>query len=250
MTHCVVFVCNKMYFDKFITTCSQLITKGKYKGDICLVIGDDLNNNIILDCNFIRNNNIILKYFPDINFPQHFMDLQTTLKRPIVWFKKIFQFHKFHLFNEWFKKWDYIIYLDCGITIYSDIQPMINELTPNIMLAHSDAYPSYERKLSCQFDNTKIQYQKLINSYNMDIDYFQTTIMLYSTNIIEKTTYDNMIQLLLEYPISITNDQGIISLYYTVIKPYFKQIKLGDDSTYYYDYLSRNRSNQYIMLKM
>jgi len=41
---CFVFMCNKPYFHKFINTCEQLINNGRYKGDICLLIGDDLNN--------------------------------------------------------------------------------------------------------------------------------------------------------------------------------------------------------------
>jgi hypothetical protein len=41
---CFVFVSNKAYFDKFLYTCNLLITNGNYKGDICLVIGDDLNS--------------------------------------------------------------------------------------------------------------------------------------------------------------------------------------------------------------
>jgi hypothetical protein len=74
--------------------------------------------------------------------------------------------------------------------------------------------------------------------------------MLYHTNIIEHDTYDNLLKLLIEYPISITNDQGIVALYYTNIKPLFKQIKIKNDYTYFYDYLSRNENNTHIMLKL
>ena len=66
----------------------------------------------------------------------------------------------------------------------------------------------------------------------MNNDYFQTTIMLYDTKIIENDTYDN---LLIEYPISITNDQGIIALYLTNIQPLFKQIKTHNECIYFYD---------------
>ena len=83
----------------------------------------------------------------------------------------------------------------------------------------------------------------------MNDDYFQTTIMLYDTKIIENDTYDNLLNLLIEYPISITNDQGIIALYFTNIKPLFKQIKTHNEFIYFYDYLSRNNNNKYIMLK-
>ena len=247
---CVVFLCDKAYFNKFIYTCNQLITNGKYNGNICLVIGDDLHNRDLLNCDVINNNNIIVKHFPNIQFSNDFLDIQKKMNRPPHWFQKQFQFHKLHLFNIFFKKWNYIFYLDCGINIFSDISPIINELTENTLIAHSDAYPTYEWKLHNQFDKTNTEYfTKLNNKYNLNIDYFQTTIMLYDTKIIKDDTYDNLLNLLTEYPISITNDQGIIALYFTNIQPLFRQIKTHNEHIYFYDYLSRNQNNKYIMLK-
>lgn len=249
---CVVFVCNKKYFNKFINTCEQLITNGKYNGNICLIIGDDLNNDKLLESDFIKKNNIIIKHFPNIQFSSEFINIQKNIKRHKHWFrKKLFQYHKFHLFNTFFKQWNYIFYLDCGIKIFSDISPMINEFTENTLLAHSDAYPIYERKLNIQFDKSNKEYfEKLNNTFNLNIDYFQTTIMLYDTKIIKDNTYNNLLNLLMNYPISITNDQGIIALYFTNIEPLFKQIKTHNKHTYFYDYLSRNKKNKYIMLKL
>lgn len=247
---CVVFLCNKAYFDKFVSTCDQLVTKGKYKGNICLVIGDDLQGNPLLECNTIKNNNVIIKHFPDIQFSSSFMDIQKSLERSPHWIKKVFQFHKLHLFSTFFKQWKTILYLDCGITIYSDVSPIINERAENILLAHCDGYPKHEWKLSCQFDHTKPEYfTKLKQKFNLNIDHFQTTVMLYDTSLIQDDTYDNLLALLLEYPICNTNDQGIIALYFTVIHPVFKQLKIKNDHTYFYDYLSRNNSYNYIMLK-
>jgi hypothetical protein len=247
---CVVFLCDKSYFNKFVYTCNQLIDNGKYKGNICLVIGDDLHNNELLNCDIIKNNNIIVKYFPNISFSNNFLDIQRKMNRPSHWFQKLFQFHKFHLFNTFFKQWDYIFYLDCGINIFSDISPIINEITENTLLAHSDAYPSYEWKLHNQFDKNNIEYfSKLNDTYNLNNDYFQTTIMLYDTKIITDDTYNNLLNLLIEYPISVTNDQGIIALYFTNIQPIFKQIRMFNEFTHFYDYLARNNNNKYIMLK-
>lgn len=73
--------------------------------------------------------------------------------------------------------------------------------------------------------------------------------MLYDTKIIEDETYDELLKLTYEYPICRTNEQGIIALYFTNIKPFFKQIKTNDETTYFYDYLRRNDYNNYIMLK-
>jgi hypothetical protein len=247
---CVVFLCNKEYFRKFLYTCNQLITNGKYRGNICLVIGDDLYENELLNCDMIKDNHIIIQYFPNIQFSNEFINIQKNIVRSSHWFQKQFQFHKLHLFNTFFKQWNYIFYLDCGITIFSDISPLINSKTENTLLAHSDAYPYYEWKLHGQFDKHNTEYfTKLNDRFNLNIDYFQTTIMLYDTNIINNHTYDKLLYLLLEYPISITNDQGIIALYFTLIEPLFTQIQTHNENIYFYDYLSRNDNYKYIMLK-
>ena len=195
MKICCVFLCNKMYFNKFIYTCNQLITKGKYKEQICLVVGDDLNNNKLLNHDIIKNNNIIIKYFPDIQFPENFYKINNTINTDGRNKTKKFQWHKLHLFNTFFKQWDYVFYLDCGITIFSDVSPIINQIAENTLLAHSDAYPTFKWKLHDQFDRNNKLFKKLNNTYNLNIDYFQTTIMIYDTKIIENDTYNNLLNL-------------------------------------------------------
>jgi len=123
---CVVFVCNKAYFDKFLYTCYHLLTKGNYKGNICLVIGDDLKDDEIIYQDFIIHNNIYIQHFPDIKFPDEFIIMQHNLYRPQYWSEKLFQYHKLHLFNTFFKQWKYIFYIDCGTHILSNIQPILN----------------------------------------------------------------------------------------------------------------------------
>jgi len=244
-----VFLCDKAYFSKFISTCTQLVTVGKYTGPICLVIGDDLQNDPLLQHTCIQENRIIIKHFPNIVFSNHFLQLQYSLNRPPHWFQKLFQYHKLHLFDVFFKQWDYLFYLDCGITIFSDITPMLNIRKENTLLAHSDAYPTYQWKLDHQFDRWNPLFPKLQHTYPLTGDYCQTTILLYDTSIIQQDTYTRLLQLMLEYPISITNDQGILALYFTIIQPCFEQIPIKNADTYFYDYLSRDPNNKYIMLK-
>jgi len=248
---CVVFICNKPYFNKFIHTCNKLINKGKYTGDICLVIGDDLQNSELLEHDIIKTNNIRIKYFPDIKFTEEFLNVFNNIKTDGRNLTKKFQWHKLHLFNTYFKQWKYIFYIDCGMKILSDISPILNEATENTLLAHSDAYPTYEWKLHRQFDKTQETFFKQLNeTYNLNIDYFQTGIMLYDTNIIEHDSYDNLYNLALKYPISRTNEQGIVALYFTNIKPLFKQIKTHNEYTIFYDSIRRKPAKKYIMFKM
>ena len=76
---CVALMCNKPYFKNFIYTCNQLVTNGKYNGTICLVIGDDLLNDEILDCDSIKNNTVIIKHFPNIQFPKEFFEINNNI---------------------------------------------------------------------------------------------------------------------------------------------------------------------------
>ena len=254
MSLCVVFVVNKGYFDKFINTCNQLLTNGCYKGNICLVVGEDLNNDTLLENEFILKNNIIIKYFKGIVFSEEFLIINNKVSSDGRNITRKFQWHKLHLFNVFFKNWDYIFYIDCGMTINSDISPIINEKKENTLLAHSDAYPSYEWKLRCQFDGCPVHkdidnyFTKLNNTYNLNIDYFQTGIVLYHTKIIEENTFDNLIQLMNDYPISRTNEQGIMALYFTIIHPLWEQIKIRNETTYFYDIIQRH-NGRYIMRK-
>ena len=251
MSKCVVFVCNNSYFYKFINTCNELITNGKYTGDICLVIGNDLLNNDVLKCDMIINNKIIIKHFPDIVFTTEWKDINNNIETDGRNLTKTFQWHKLHLFNTFFKQWEYIFFIDCGMSIFSDISPMLNEIQKNTLLAHSDAYPTYEWKLHVQFcKKNKEYFTKLSTTYDLDIDYFQTGIMLFDTEIITENTFTDLLNLAFEYPISRTNEQAIVALYFTTIKPLFKQIKTHNENTHFYDCLTRNINNKYIMLKI
>lgn len=247
---CVVLLCNNAYFHKFLYTCNLLVTKGNYKGDICLVIGDDLVNSPLLHHELIVKHNIIVKHFPDIPFTENFLHIARNLKRDPRWFDRIFQYHKLHLFNTYFKQWDYIFYIDCGMNIFSDITPMLNSKEEYKFLAHSDAYPTYKWNLDNQFDKMHSTYTFLEKDFNLNVDYPQTTIMLYDTQIIEDNTYADLINLMNKYPFSVTNDQGVFALYFTNVKPCFQQIKTHDNETYYYDFLRRNKENKYNMVKL
>ena len=46
---CIVFVCNKGYIQKFLNTYKMLKNNGKYQGDVCLIIGNDLRNNDLIN---------------------------------------------------------------------------------------------------------------------------------------------------------------------------------------------------------
>ena len=239
MKLCSVFACNKKYFTKFTYSCKQLILNGNYKGDICLIISDDLVGDKLLDSSIIRDNNIIIKHFEKIKINQK--KYNNAIAKDKVDGCSL----KFNLFKTYFKRWDFIFYMDCGIHILDDITAIINEATENKLLAHSDSYPTYKWKLKNQFNAN----DELNKKYNLDIDYFQSTVMLFDTSIIEDKTFTEIIELVNKYPVGRTNDQCYLSIYFIIIKPCWKQIRINNEQRYFYDYVPRNKEKKYIMLK-
>jgi hypothetical protein len=147
------------------------------------------------------------------------------------------------------------------MSIFSDISPILNEKEEHILLANRDGVdnesapesilpvtPGKGLKIGDQFVKSESLYGKLKSKYDITLPYFQTTCMLYDTSIIHDTTKTELFNLLLEYPISVTNDQGIIALYFTQIKPCWKQLKRKKDNLYLYDYV-RCVDAEYIMVK-
>ena len=117
------------------------------------------------------------------------------------------------------------------------------------LIAHSDAYDTYEQTLKCQFDNSNKLFQDLYKEFNLEIDYFQTGIMLIDTNIILDNTFNELLELANKYPISRTNEQGILAIYFTNIKNYYKPISIYNDYFHLYDYCQRNKNANYVMYK-
>lgn len=244
-SYCVAFVCNFRYLNKFFDTCKTLIDVGEYTGPIVLIVGNDINADALNNHPFIKvNKQIMVKQCNDIVFNKDVsakMDQTNTQCGKFGY--KLFQYHKYYLFTPFFKQWRYVFYIDCGAKIYNNIAPILKTATPDKLLAHSDSYPTYQWKLSYQFINTDGM------DWNLETDYFQTTIMLFDTSIIEDDTFQQLYELTEKYPVSKTNDQGILNLYYHCIQKKWKQIDLGDESTYYYDFNIRQSDKPYIMTK-
>ena len=74
-------------------------------------------------------------------------------------------------------------------------------------------------------------------------NYFQTGLMYFDTSIIYKDMIDDILKIAKEFPISITNEQGILNLYFQNRHGVYKELPeyLGDDIIYYY-WIIKNKS--------
>ena len=249
----IVLLSNKKYLEKTIKTIIDLKTIGCFNqtnDKIILIRGNDWDlNNINKEYKNIIENNTEIIYFEDLDLT-YIQSMHKKYPYSSPWdnhISKLFQWHKIYVFDKIFKKYKKILYIDVGVKIYKNIKPIFDINCENKLLAHSDAYPYLNGwELNNQFDliANKECVEKIQKNYNLNTDYFQTTIMLFDTKIISDNTVFDLINLMNKYPISKTNEQAIMNLYFNCDKKVWKQIPLG-----YYDYMRRQNYN-YILTKI
>jgi len=249
---CIILVFNAKYIRKVFRTICQIRDIGLYKGDIVCVINNELKN---LTSLIYKDDNVIIKHFADVDRREMIKILNASLiceRRGID--KTLILYHKLYCFHTWFREnYKKCLYIDVKMQIFKPLHKIINLNCDNKLLAHSDVYPFYKRKLSCQFENVKFKklFDELNNKYDLNIDYFQSTMMLYDTKIINDDTFDELVRLSLLYINSINSDQGVLNIYFNCMFHKWEQIQIKDDDTYYYDFHEREplKKTDYIMLK-
>ena len=187
-----------------------------------------------------KDKNIVIKRFAKIKLAKRtdtiLKNLHTGVE-PNRHLSKRFQWHKLHLFDKELKKWKYVFYLDINMRIHSNINLILKKKPINKLYARSDSYPEFKKLLSSQFDNYHLKYQSLSKEYDLNTSkYFQTGVMYFDTSIIKNETKERILDLVEKYPISTTNEQGILNIYFKYIENIYVELstEVGDYLTYYY----------------
>jgi len=252
MKKCIILMSNMSFIQKAKETIRQIRQIGEYTEDIVLLIGDDLKKFDKLN-NMFSDDRLIIKYFPTIDRSKEIEIYKNTPISDGREINKTFQFHKIHCFDIYFKQWDVCFYIDAGMQIFKPIDKFFKLDYKNSLIAHNDDYPFFKNKLNCQFNKDVFPelYNELENEYSLNIDYFQSGVMIYDTNIIEENTKNILLEMSKKWINSRTNEQGIMNLLFNSDYMCWKQLQIKDNDTYFYDYWERDnlKYTDYIMLK-
>jgi len=260
--NCVVLVSNFAYFYRTFKTIQELRTIGNYSDTVVLITDNNsilelTNNSLFYD--FIKKYFVTLKTFENIDLTNI---LDKIKKKPFKQsidgreLTKTFQWHKIHLFDIYFKQWKNIFYMDSGMNIYKPIDPfweILNEYGNDVLLAHSDTYPMFKNNYKDQFDIESYPdiFKELENLIDLTCDNFQSTILLFNSNIIQKNTKNDLICLSNKFHISRTNEQGIMNIYFNGIYKLWEPLPVYWKKGFTYDFCNRDNynPNDYIMTK-
>ena len=247
-------VFNRHFMVKAKRTLLELRKIGLWDGHVLIIIPDNLSEDEVKK--YLNDSNISVFSYPMIDRTEA---IETIKARPFLnsdgrEINKTFQYHKLYLFHpktlNMAKK---IVYIDCGMSFFNHVQPLLNIKLGKYLYANSDSFPYYERMLRGQFESRYYEEEmaKMEKDFELDIDYFQTTFMIYKTQSIPIDAFDIMLSLSKKFPNSKTNEQGIMNLYFTSKLKIWKQLPLMSGDKYTYDFYDRGKAfpHHYIMLK-
>ena len=211
-----VIVTDLNYFKKAKRTIIDLRTKGNWQKDI-VIITIDFN----LNDNFKEFYNIIEVQFNQIDKSELLNKIgnngfSNSDKREIT---KLNQWEKIHVFDDYFMKWNRVVFLDAGLRILDDVKYLLELDYKDKILAPKDGKYNDYNLFKCQlsYDNDEMV-EKVKKDFGENIlneNYFLNCIWIYDTNILRLCDKNQMIEAMNIYTLCRTNEMGILNLLLT-----------------------------------
>jgi len=249
-TWVLLLIADDAYAARAFDTIMEARTRGGWKDDIVLmttpaVMERETYRSGAYGVKMIPQHEIRCSFWNDL--PEECEFRSYALSRPNL-------YAKFGMMSTAMKAWDRVLYMDAGTRIFGSLSRLTAAAESGFLYAHSDAYPSYVWKLTGQFDLNlldKTSRKVFLETFDTDRDYFQSTVMLFSTSIIEESTLDELIDLSRQWPISRRGDQGVFNLYFNCIKGIWKPLPVRDGAGFLYDFMERegHSRHEYVALK-
>lgn len=131
-----------------------------------------------------------------------------------------------HIFDVYFKKWDYMVYMDCDFMVFKDLNFFLNkyDISSNNLLVDKEPFKIHE--YLCQGWNINDKNNKLSElneKYDLNKFGFNAGFISFNTNLINDNTLNDLFKLEEEikevnnHIIPTGSDQPIFNLYFTDI---------------------------------
>jgi hypothetical protein len=201
------------YFSRAKKTIIDLRSKGRWWGPLVLITIDfDLNQNFkdyyeITEVKFpLIDKRELLNKIGSYGFKD------TTDKREIY---KLNQWEKFHIFDDYFLKWNKVIYLDSGLRVLEDVKYLLEIDCNNKILAPNDGYLGTKFfKDQISFDKPELieEFKNEFNETIFNSNYMLNCVWIYDTNILNLCNKTELIKYMNKYTFCKTNEMGIMNI--------------------------------------
>lgn len=216
MSTVVVSLSDKNYESKMTKTIQEIRSIGEWHGDLVLItVGFNINPDF-------RD----LYKIQEVQFPKIQTDgLVEKIKRhPFTnsdkrEYNKLTQWEKLHVFDQFFQKWERVVFIDAGTRIFDSIQPFLDLEWRGKFLSHDDeTHKSVKNgflkngQLETISNPESLRQIKEEFGSLLDKTYFLNSIWIYDTSLLNVFSKEEMIEYMNKYPISRTNEMTIMNL--------------------------------------
>lgn len=212
----VVTLTDQAYFQKAKRTILDARTRGEWTGDLVLIT-------VEFDAppNFLDYYRIIPKRVKHLDTSRVIEGYNKCPIRPTCdnreW-AKLTQWDKFYVFDDYFKQWDRVVFLDAGIRVLDKIQYLVDLPCEGFMAPDDSAsYDTHKRFGGIiETDRNTEVVDRLFQEYDRDIlnqRYFLNCIWMYDTRLLP--VFDELINAMNAYPICRCNEMTIMNLIFT-----------------------------------
>lgn len=218
-----VTLCDSKYLPKAQTTIRDLRSRGKWTGDIVL---------ILVECDappeFLEEHKVVPFRTTHIDTKELVYQLKTFPLKPMAdnrHLEKLTQWDKLQVFRTWFKQWDRIAFLDAGLRVVNTVEPLLGLDWEGSLLAPDDAGIAPDRdngnRIGCQiqfgvnFDADRL-FRSQFPSFDPSARYFLNCMFLFDTSLITDTLYSELETCMNDLPIMKCNEMGIMNLWFNI----------------------------------
>jgi hypothetical protein len=242
-----VLVTDIKYLHKADVTICDLRTVGHWNDDIVLITID-----FDLDDNYKNKYKLIEAKFPLIDKSNLLQKIGPTGfsnwdKRELY---KLNQWEKLHVFDDYFSKWNRVVFLDAGLRVLDNVNYLLELDYKGSILAPNDASPNFRPdqifKNQISYDNAETV--ELVKSdFGEEIfgkHHMLNCMWIYDTSILKICDKTQLIEAMNKYTLCKTNEMGIMNLLFHFKYNLWKEFPLkASNGKYLFEWCELNHSH-------
>lgn len=213
-----VLVTDAGYFPKAARTIADLRASGAWDGDVAL-----LSVGFSPPRDFLDAARVTCREVAHVDTDRLVAALREKPIRPMPdnrHFGKLVQWDKLQVFDPWIRRWERVIYLDAGLRVLDSVDALLEVEWRGRLTAPDDALPGDNgRRFRCQIDleaDPAVRDRLLADfgAHILDARYFLNCMWIVDTSLVDACSRADLEDGMNRYPISLTNEMGIMNLYF------------------------------------
>jgi hypothetical protein len=210
----IVFLSDSKYWNRAKRSIIDIRTRGDWRADIVFIAVDFEPNK-----NFIDYYRIIVKRFERINtdglvekIRQHEFIHSDGRE-----YSKLTQWEKLHVFDDYFREWDRIFFIDAGLRIFDKVDYFLEiDYRGKFVSQNDNGFNGPNKAFGCQLELSNVEVieelKRDIRPDILEIPYFLNCIWIYDTKLLDIIKKSELIEIMNKYPVCRTNEMGVMNI--------------------------------------